>query len=116
MVAVGEVGWVTGFEPATSGATVRRSTAELHPPSSKFSVLRSEFSVLNAGSRARTLRNGRSVVYANKNGEAPPSGVAGNVPRLNHEQRQKGVSVERRPGVSVERCAPGISASSPPST
>src|SRR5262245_20452372 len=28
------MGWVTGFEPATSGATVRRSTAELHPPSS----------------------------------------------------------------------------------
>src|SRR5262245_55890013 len=28
------VGWVTGFEPATSGATVRRSTAELHPPRS----------------------------------------------------------------------------------
>ena len=27
------VGWVTGFEPATSGATVRRSTPELHPPS-----------------------------------------------------------------------------------
>jgi hypothetical protein len=27
------VGWVTGFEPATSGATVRRSAAELHPPS-----------------------------------------------------------------------------------
>ena len=25
-------GWVTGFEPATSGATVRRSTAELYPP------------------------------------------------------------------------------------
>ena len=23
---------MTGFEPATSGATVRRSTAELHPP------------------------------------------------------------------------------------
>jgi hypothetical protein len=28
----GELGWMTGFEPATSGATVRRSTAELHPP------------------------------------------------------------------------------------
>ena len=26
------LGWMTGFEPATSGATVRRSTAELHPP------------------------------------------------------------------------------------
>jgi hypothetical protein len=26
------LGWVTGFEPATSGATVRRSTAELYPP------------------------------------------------------------------------------------
>jgi hypothetical protein len=26
------VGWMTGFEPATSGATVRRSTTELHPP------------------------------------------------------------------------------------
>src|SRR5258708_7389912 len=26
------MGWVTGFEPATSGATVRRSTAELYPP------------------------------------------------------------------------------------
>ena len=26
------VGWVTGFEPATSGATVRRSATELHPP------------------------------------------------------------------------------------
>ena len=29
-----ELGWMTGFEPATSGATVRRSTAELHPPRS----------------------------------------------------------------------------------
>ena len=27
-----EVGWMTGFEPATSGATVRRSATELHPP------------------------------------------------------------------------------------
>jgi hypothetical protein len=27
------LGWMTGFEPATSGATVRRSTTELHPPS-----------------------------------------------------------------------------------
>ena len=26
---------MTGFEPATSGATVRRSTAELHPPLKK---------------------------------------------------------------------------------
>src|SRR5262249_46823469 len=26
------LGWVTGFEPATSGATVRRSATELHPP------------------------------------------------------------------------------------
>ena len=26
------MGWMTGFEPATSGATVRRSTTELHPP------------------------------------------------------------------------------------
>jgi hypothetical protein len=37
----GELGWMTGFEPATSGATVRRSTTELHPPFSgtpKFSI------------------------------------------------------------------------------
>jgi hypothetical protein len=27
-----ELGWMTGFEPATSGATVRRSATELHPP------------------------------------------------------------------------------------
>ena len=26
------LGWVTGFEPATSGSTIRRSTPELHPP------------------------------------------------------------------------------------
>ena len=26
------MGWATGFEPATSGATVRRSTTELRPP------------------------------------------------------------------------------------
>jgi hypothetical protein len=94
---------VTGFEPATSGATVRRSTAELHPPSSE--VHSSQFSVLScwsivswslvrpwflivrldarlAGSRTWALPDDRSVVYANKNGEAPPSGVAGNVPRL----------------------------------
>ena len=31
-VRVEKLGWMTGFEPATSGATVRRSTAELHPP------------------------------------------------------------------------------------
>jgi hypothetical protein len=29
---------MTGFEPATSGATVRRSTAELHPPQGAWSV------------------------------------------------------------------------------
>ena len=28
----GEVGWMTGLEPAASGATVRCSTFELHPP------------------------------------------------------------------------------------
>src|ERR1043166_4864711 len=27
-----KLGWVTGSEPATSGATVRRSTTELYPP------------------------------------------------------------------------------------
>jgi hypothetical protein len=27
-----ELGWVRGFEPPTSGATVRRSALELHPP------------------------------------------------------------------------------------
>lgn len=26
------MGWMTGFEPATAGATVRSSTPELHPP------------------------------------------------------------------------------------
>src|SRR5215211_6048562 len=30
--SVSEVGWMTGLEPATSGATVRCSTFELHPP------------------------------------------------------------------------------------
>jgi hypothetical protein len=29
---IGRLGWMTGFEPATSGATVRRSATELHPP------------------------------------------------------------------------------------
>ena len=32
-IGVQSLGWMTGFEPATSGATVRRSTTELHPPS-----------------------------------------------------------------------------------
>ena len=26
------MGWMTGFEPATAGTTIRCSTAELHPP------------------------------------------------------------------------------------
>src|SRR5712671_669249 len=31
-----EMGWMTGLEPATTGATVQCSTIELHPPSSVF--------------------------------------------------------------------------------
>src|ERR1051325_3697858 len=34
------LGWVTGFEPATSGSTIRRSTPELHPPQRENSIIR----------------------------------------------------------------------------
>ena len=30
--AIGSLGWLTGFEPVTSGSTGRRSTPELQPP------------------------------------------------------------------------------------
>jgi hypothetical protein len=32
--AKGKMGWMTGIEPATTGATVQCSTIELHPPPS----------------------------------------------------------------------------------
>ena len=41
-----ELGWMTGFEPATSGATVRRSATELHPPQDK---LKAEKAAAGAG-------------------------------------------------------------------
>jgi hypothetical protein len=34
------MGWKTGFEPATSAATERRSTIELHPPRRNCETLR----------------------------------------------------------------------------
>ena len=47
------LGWMTGFEPATSGATVRRSTAELHPP----------YRTVTARTSRNTLRETLIVTY-----------------------------------------------------
>jgi hypothetical protein len=56
-----ELGWMTGFEPATSGATVRRSTAELHPP------YRGEFA--RALNEPRAWRKPKSYHSAEKRGK-----------------------------------------------
>jgi hypothetical protein len=50
---------MTGFEPATSGATVRRSTAELHPPYVRCESTKSEVRRLNHEGR-RVTAEGRS--------------------------------------------------------
>lgn len=38
-----QIGWMTGFEPATTGTTNRGSTAELHPPFLEQSSTREGF-------------------------------------------------------------------------
>lgn len=58
------MGWMMGFEPTTTGITIRDSTAELHPPQKRhYAMLPSALAGLPGGSRTPDPRLRRPLLY-----------------------------------------------------
>jgi hypothetical protein len=58
------MGWMMGFEPTTTGITIRDSTAELHPPQKPhYATLPGALAGLPGGSRTPDPRLRRPLLY-----------------------------------------------------